>query len=194
MIGPNSGSFSSPFGASGSSQGGDRTLVVSEALAEGVANRIVQQVALLDEQGDAPIKIVVSNAPGGDERAGLSVYDALRSTTAPVTILGSGRIAGAGVLAFVGAEAERRMGLPHVRFRLTSPRAPSHAGAAADLDAQAEEAEAHRQRIIEGLTAATGQSEEQIASDLSAQRAFDAEAAVEYGLIDRIIESRRAFG
>lgn len=186
------GGGGSPFGNSGQSfsRGQEGTLVVSETLTATVGNRIAQQLALLADSSDEPIRIVMSNAPGGNERAGLSVYDAIRSTGAPVTMLGSGRIAGAGILAFVGAEASRRVGLPHVRFRFAPPTAPEHAGAAADLEAQAEEAREQRHRVVECLAAATGQPKEQIASDLSAQRAADAEAAVEYGLIDRIIQSR----
>lgn len=194
MIGSDFGDFASPFGqAGGSSPGppsGERTLVVSEALTASVGNRLLQNLAVLDEPAGAPVQILMSSAPGGDEQAALSVHDAVHAAEAPVTMIGGGRIAGAGIYAFLGADASRRVGLPHVRFCFEPPTAPAHSDAL-DLSAQAEESEEHRARVRALVAAATGQSEEQIRTDLSDHRTFDAEAAVAYGLIDRVVQSRR---
>jgi ATP-dependent Clp protease protease subunit len=106
-------------------------------------------------------------------------------------MLGSGRIAGAGVLAFVGAAADRRFALPHVRFQFREPQEALDDEAAAALDEAAEAARTRRQHIVDLLAEATGQRREQVARDLSSERAFDAEAAVAYGLIRRVVQSRR---
>lgn len=185
-----SSGLSGNFGnASSRDWGGERTLVVSEALTTATANRLMQQLTLLDDSSGVPVTVVMSNAPGGDARAGLSVYDTLRSVCVPVTMVGGGRIAGAGVVAFAGATRERRVGLPHVRFRFEPPTASVHSTGG---DAQAGTAEEQRDRIVQALAVATGQPEERIETDRSARRTFDADAAVEYGLIKRVVESRRA--
>jgi ATP-dependent Clp protease protease subunit len=155
-----------------------------------VAGTLSEQLTVLVAESDEPIQIMMSNAPGGDADAGLSTYDLIRSLDAPVTILGSGRIAGAGLLAFVGAAADRRFALPHARFRFEEPREVVDEGSASDLEQQAEAAADRRRRVVTLLTRATGQSDDQIEGDLSAQRTFDADAAAAYGLIDRVVQSR----
>jgi len=168
-----------------------RTIVVNEPLTTTAVGTLTQQLTLLASESDEPIRIMMSHVPGGDTEAGLSVYDLIRSLDAPVTMLGSGRIAGAGLLAFVGAAAERRVALPHARFRLEEPTATEEAGRAADLERAAAAAADRRERVVTLLATATGQPAEQVAEDLAAQRTFEAEEAVAYGLIDRVVQSRR---
>jgi ATP-dependent Clp protease protease subunit len=167
-----------------------RTLVVNEAITSAVAGRITEQLTVLDAEGPEPIQVIVSNAPGGDPEAGLSTYDLLRALVSPVTILGSGRIAGAGLIAFLGGAAEHRFALPHVRFRLEEPRDPSPSGPADDVAERADAVRDRRRRIVALVAGATGQSEAQVADDLEARRAFSAEEGAEYGLIDRVVENR----
>jgi ATP-dependent Clp protease protease subunit len=168
-----------------------RTLVLNEPLTASVAGQVAQQLAVMDSESADPIQFVMSNAPGGEMEAALSTYDLLRSLTAPITMLGGGRIAGAGVLAFVGARSERRYALPHVHFQLQEPRTAVTPEPASDLEAAADAAAERRERIVRLLAAATGQSAERIKEDLSAQRGFDGEGAVECGLIRRVVQSRR---
>jgi ATP-dependent Clp protease protease subunit len=168
-----------------------RTLVLNESLTAAVAGQLAEQLAVMEAESAEPIHFVMSNAPGGEIEAALSTYDLLRSLTAPVTMLGGGRIAGAGVIVFVGAPAERRYALPHVHFQLEEPQATVDSGSATDLEAAADAAADRRERILRLLAGATGHSEERIEEDVSAQRGFDGEEAVEYGLIQRVVQSRR---
>ncbi len=167
-----------------------RTVVVNEALTPEVAGQIAEQLSVLDAESAEPIWIMVSNAPGGDVAAGLSTYDLVRSLAAPVTMLGSGRIAGAGVLAFVGAPSDRRFALPHARFRFEEPRDTLDEGPATDLEEKARAAAERRERVVSLLAEATGRSEEQIDTDLASQRAFEADEAATYGLLDRVVQGR----
>jgi ATP-dependent Clp protease protease subunit len=167
-----------------------RTIVVNEPLTTAAAGPVTEQLTVLAAESDQPIQIMMSNAPGGEVEAGLSVYDLIRSLDAPVTVLGSGRIAGAGVLAFVGPVADRRFALPHARFRFEEPTEAVAPGAASALEQEAEAAAARRERIVALLAAATGQSADRIEADLTAQRTFEAEAAADYGLIRRVVQSR----
>jgi len=187
------GSGPSPFNFQNHLQGrllDARTLVINEALTPAVAGRVAEQLTVLNAEAPKPIYVLVSNAPGGDVDAGLSTYDLLRSLASPVTMLGSGRIAGAGMLVFLGAPAGRRFALPHVRFRLEEPREAPDTGTARDVAEQADAARERRARIVTLLANATGQPAAQAEEALAAQRAFTAEEAAAYGLIDRVVESR----
>lgn len=168
-----------------------RTIVINEALTSAVAGEIAEQIALLDAESTEPVQVLISNAPDGDLVAGLSTFDLLRSITAPVTMIGGGLISGPGVIAFLGGAAERRFAFPHVRFQLDEPRETVNPGRATEIREEADAARERRARVVSILAEATGQSEEQVESDLSARRAFDGDAAVAYGLIERIVESRR---
>lgn len=169
----------------------DRTVVINEALTRTTAGQVHQQLVVLDNESDDPVHILMSNAPGGALESGFSLYDLLRSMAAPVTILGSGRIAGAGVLCFVGGPAARRFALPHVQFQFMEPEAPADDGSAEDLAGEAERARDRRERMVDLLATATGQSVAQVEADLEAQRTFDADEAARYGLIARVVQSRR---
>jgi ATP-dependent Clp protease protease subunit len=166
-----------------------RTIVLNEPLTPAAAGSLAQQLTLLAAESGDPIRVMMSHVPGGDTDAGLSTYDCLRSLEAPVTILGSGRIAGAGLLAFVGAAAERRFALPHARFRLEEPTGRADPGRAADLERAA--AADRRERVVALLAAATGQSGERVAEDLAARRTVEADEAATYGLIERVVQSRK---
>ena len=167
-----------------------RTLMLNEALTAAVAGQVAEQLTLLDTEAAEPISVLMRNAPGGNVDAGLSTYDLLRSLASPVTMLGSGRIAGAGVLAFLGAPSGRRFALPHVRFRLEEPREALEKRTTGDAAERADVARDRRARIVPLLADATGRPVAQADEDLSAQRAFTAEEAVAYGLIERVVESR----
>ena len=168
-----------------------RTLVVNEAVTERVAGQFTEQLTVLDAESTDPIQVLMSNAPGGDVEAALSVHDLLRALSAPVMILAGGRVVGAAVVAFLGVPASRRFALPHVRFRFELPGASLTGETAGDIGARAEAARELRARVVEVMAAATGQSEEQVEADLSDRRAFDGEGAQAYGLVERVVQSRR---
>jgi len=168
-----------------------RTVVVSEALTTDVAGEITERLAVLAAESTDSITLLMSNVPGGDAEGGLSTYDLLRSLRAPVTALASGRIAGPGILALVGVPADARFALPHARFRLREPTDSLGWGPSANLKEKEAAAADRRERLVAILAGATGQTEAQIEADVSAQRAFQPEEAVEYGLIHRVVQGRR---
>ena len=156
-----------------------RTVVINEALTSTVAGQVSQQLVVLDNEPDDPIQMLMSSAPEGE---GLSLYDLLRSMEAPVTILGSGRISGAGVLCFVGVPSARRFALPHAQFQFTESDVAVEPGSAADLSGEADRVRQRRERMVEILASATGQAASQVDADLEGRRTFDADETARYGL------------
>ncbi len=171
-----------------------RTLVLNEALRSRVAGSIAEQLALLEAESADPIQFVMTTAPGGDFEAALSMYDLLRSFDAPVTMVGSGRISGAAVIGFLGAPRDRRFALPHVRFRLENPQRTAESGRGGNLEPESETLDDLREKVCSVIADTTGQSEAQVASDLSARSGFDPEEAVECGLVHRTVDSREEIG
>lgn len=172
----------------------ERTLVLNEALTSPVAAQISEQLTVMEAESDEPILLMINSVREGEVETGLSLYDLLRSLSASVSVLATGRIVGPGILVLVGAPTERRFSLPNARFRLKGPRSSLSSGRAEDLDTEAEEVQERHRRVVEVLTAATGQPDERVATDLSEERALDAEEAVEYGLIHRVVERRDEIG
>ncbi|MFJ4188592.1 ClpP family protease [Kitasatospora sp. NPDC089509] len=152
------------------------------------ANRVCAQLLLLSaEDPHTDISLYV-NSPGGSVSAGLAVYDTMRLIPNDVSTLAMGFAASMGqFLLTVGARG-KRFALPNARIMMHQPSA-GIGGTTADIEIQAENLE-HTKRAIERITAEhTGQSEEVIRRDGDRDRWFTAEQAVEYGIVDRVVES-----
>lgn len=164
--------------------------MVNGPLTNTVAQEVAEQLTMLEADSEASVEFLMSNVSGGDIEAGRATYDLIRTVAVPVTVLGSGLVAGPGVLAFVGPPKKRRYGLPHFRVRLEDPKeAITETGRT--VEDVAEAMKERRDQIVRLLAEATGQSAEQIATDLASARRFDAEEAQQYGLIDRVVQGRQ---
>lgn len=163
--------------------------MVNGPLTNTMAQEVAEQLTMLEADSQASVELLMSNVSGGDIEAGWSTYDLIRTVAVPVTVLGSGLLAGPGVLGFVGPPKKRRYGLPHIRVRLEDPKE-----AIDETDRTVEEVaeamEECRDQIVGLLVEATGQAAEQIATDLGSGRRFDAEEAQQYGFIDRVVQAR----
>ncbi|MER7670892.1 ATP-dependent Clp protease proteolytic subunit [Kitasatospora sp. NPDC096128] len=152
------------------------------------ANRVCAQLMLLsaeDPRSDIGLYI---NSPGGSVSAGLAIYDTMRLIPNDVSTLAMGFAASMGQFLLTTGARGKRFVLPNARIMMHQPSA-GIGGTTADIEIQAENLQ-HTKRTIERITAEhTGQSEETIARDGDRDRWFTAEQAVEYGLVDRVVES-----
>ena len=183
--------FRNPFGdASGPGRpdGGPRSIVISQAVTDELVAEVSQQLLLLDGESEAPIRVVWTSGPGGDADAALSLFDLQRSLSARVIGIGSGRLQGAAVIAFLGPKADDRYALPHVRFELDAPRS---APGGADVQREAERVAELRQRCADLIVEETGQSAEAVTKDMRERRTLDADAAATYGLVTRVVRTAR---
>lgn len=152
------------------------------------ANRVCAQLLLLsaeDPRSDIGLYI---NSPGGSVSAGLAVYDTMRLIPNDVSTLAMGFAASMGQFLLTTGARGKRFVLPNARIMMHQPSA-GIGGTTADIEIQAENLQ-YTKRSIERITAEhTGQSAETIARDGDRDRWFTAEQAVEYGLVDRVVES-----
>ncbi len=156
-----------------------------------LSQRIAAQLLALAEVSDAPIRLII-NSPGGHVESGDTIFDVIRFIEAPVYVLGTGWVASAGALVFVAAERQRRFALPNTRFLLHQPLG-GVGGPASDVEIEARQIQLMRQRLNRNFSEATGQSIERLQVDTDRNYWLSAEEAKDYGLVGRIVRTRREF-
>ncbi|WOC12835.1 ATP-dependent Clp protease proteolytic subunit [Gordonia sp. MP11Mi] len=156
----------------------------------GVANALVAQLLYLDsEDSERDIELYI-NCAGGDPAAMLAVYDTMRHVHADVATTCVGQAVSVGaVLLAAGAEG-KRSATPHSRIVLHQPGVDGGRGAIPDLIIEAEELVRVRSQIESILARHAGREVERLRSDTERTRVFTAPAAVEYGLIDLVVDDR----
>jgi ATP-dependent Clp protease protease subunit len=133
------------------------------------------------------------NSPGGSFSAMTAIYDTMRFVTCDVETVCLGRAASAAAVLLAGGTPGKRLALPGARVLLHQPSVPEPIqGQTSDLVIQAGELLRTREILEDMLVRHTGQSPERVAADIERDKIFDAPAALDYGLIDRIVPSRRA--
>ncbi len=166
-----------------------RTVLLTEQIDKDLAEDVVTKLLLLDQEGDEPIKLYL-NSPGGDVDAGFAIYDMAQFIDSPVICISAGLTASAAVVALLAAPAERRLSLPNSRFLLHQP-STGVRGSTADIEIEADEILKMRDRINELIAEQTGQDLEKVEKDTQRNFWMDADQALDYGLISRIVESKR---
>ncbi|MGR3323764.1 MAG: ATP-dependent Clp protease proteolytic subunit [Pseudooceanicola sp.] len=164
-----------------------RNVIVAGEINDKVAKQAVTQLLALAEVSDDPINVIVSS-PGGHVESGDMVHDMIRFIRPRVRTIGSGWVASAGALIFVGANREDRYCLPNTRFLLHEP-SGGIGGQATDIGIQAEQLRIMQERFHKLFAEATGQTPEKIAEDTQRDFWLTAEGAVDYGLVGRIVST-----
>jgi len=167
----------------------DRVVFVVGPVEDHMANLVVAQLLFLEsENPDKDINLYI-NSPGGIVSAGLAIYDTMQFIRCDVSTMCVGQAASMGaVLLAAGAEGKRYC-LPHSRVMIHQPLG-GFQGQATDIDIHAREILKLRAQLNEILAAHTGQSVEQIGEDTERDYFMDPRQALDYGLIDKVFESR----
>lgn len=162
-----------------------RNVVITGEINDKLAQRTVTHLLALAEESDDPINVYISS-PGGHVESGDMVHDVIKFIRPKVRTIGSGWVASAGALIFVGAEKENRYCLPNTRFLLHQP-SGGIGGQATDMMIQAEQIRIMRERFDQLFAEATGQTPEKIAADTARDFWLKASEAQDYGLVGHII-------
>lgn len=162
-----------------------RTLVISGEIHQQLASHVVAQLLALDQESAEPITMFI-NSQGGHVESGDTIHDIVRFVRAPVRMVGTGWVASAGALIYVAVPRERRFCLPNTRFLLHQP-AGGAFGHASDIEIEAREILAMRERLNRIMARETGQPLEKIEEDTRRNFWLTAESALSYGLVGKII-------
>ena len=155
-----------------------------------VANMIIAQMLFLEaEDAQKDISLYV-NSPGGSITAGLAIYDTMQFIKPDITTICMGQAASmAAVLLAAGAKG-KRFALPHSRIMIHQPSAHGLAGQATDIDIYAREILRMRESLNKMLATHTGQTAEKVSRDVDRDYIMGPLEAIDYGMIDSIIEHR----
>jgi len=154
-----------------------------------VANLVVAQLLFLEaENPDKDVHFYI-NSPGGSVSAGLAIYDTMQFIKPSVSTMCVGQAASMGALLLAGGAAGKRFCLPHSRIMIHQPLG-GFQGQATDIDIHAREILLVRDRLNRILAQHTGQPIEKIAVDTDRDNFMGGPEAVEYGLIDAVLNQR----
>ncbi|MDQ2678685.1 MAG: ATP-dependent Clp protease proteolytic subunit [Actinomycetota bacterium] len=171
----------------------DRIVFLGSAIDDQVANLVVGQLLHLDaEQPDRPISLYI-NSPGGEMTGFFAIADTMQFVSAPVSTICVGQAASAAAVLLAAGEPGHRYALPNSRVLLHQPHGGAQ-GQSVDIEIQVREMVEMRERMVEMLVAATGQSAARITADLDRDFILRGQQAVDYGVIDQVLPSRRVGG
>ncbi len=164
-----------------------RNVIITGEINDKLARQVVTQLLALAADNDDPINLFISS-PGGHVESGDMVHDMIKFITPRVRTIGSGWVASAGALIFVGADKEDRYCLPNTRFLLHQP-SGGIGGQVTDMQIQAEQIRQMRERFHNLFAAATGQKPEKISADTQRDFWLTTDEALDYGLLGQVIDS-----
>jgi ATP-dependent Clp protease protease subunit len=150
---------------------------------------VTQLLALNQMDPKKPIRVYV-NSPGGHADDGFAIYDVMRYVSAPVFTICTGLAASAATMVMIGAAKGNRYALPNARVMLHQPSQGAR-GTASDIAITAREIIRLREKANEIFARETGHPIDKIEKDMHRDFWMTAEEAVEYGLVDKIVESEK---
>lgn len=167
----------------------ERVVFIVGPIEDYAANLVVAQLLFLESDNpDKDISIYI-NSPGGAVSAGLAVYDTMQFIRCDVSTMCVGQAASMGALLLAAGAKNKRYCLPHSRVMIHQPLGGYH-GQASDIDIHAREILKLRAQLNEIFAAHTGQTVEKIGEDTERDNFMDPRQALEYGLIDSILDNR----
>ena len=168
----------------------ERVIFLVGPVEDYTANLVVAQMLFLEsENPDKDIHFYI-NSPGGAVTAGLAMYDTMQFIKPDVSTLCIGQAASMGALLLAGGAAGKRFCLPHSRVMIHQPLG-GFQGQASDIDIHAREILLIRERLNTILSKHSGQPLERIQADTDRDNFMGAKEAMEYGIIDEVLSSRK---
>jgi len=165
----------------------ERIVFLGTPVNDQVANLIVAQLLHLEsEDPDKDISLYI-NSPGGSIYAGLAIYDTMKFVKPDISTMCMGVAMSMGSLLLAGGAHGKRFSLPNSRILIHQPSA-GFEGQSTDIEIHAREILDMRKRIDKIYAEHTGKTEEEVNHDMERDRFFKPDEAVEYGLIDRVLD------
>ncbi|MEO0139463.1 MAG: ATP-dependent Clp endopeptidase proteolytic subunit ClpP [candidate division WOR-3 bacterium] len=170
----------------------DRIIFLTTPIDDHVAGLIVAQMLFLETQDPEKEIYFYINSPGGYVTAGLAIYDTMQYIKPPVVTVCVGMAASMAAVLLAGGHKGKRLILPHSRVMIHQPWGGAQ-GQATDIEIEAKEISRLKRMLNEILAKHTGQPLKKIERDTDRNFYMSAEEAVEYGIVDKIVEPRKVW-
>jgi ATP-dependent Clp protease, protease subunit len=167
----------------------DRLIFVVGPIDDYMANIVVAQLLFLESENPEKEINLYINSPGGVVTSGLAIYDTMQFIKPDVSTICTGQAASMGAVLLAAGAKGKRYCLPHARVMIHQPLGGVQ-GQASDMEIHVRETLGIRDRLNKILAKHTGQSVEKIKLDTDRDNFLSATDAVDYGLIDKILEKR----
>ncbi|AIY41337.1 ATP-dependent Clp protease proteolytic subunit [Collimonas arenae] len=167
----------------------ERVIFLVGPVNDQTANLIVAQLLFLESENPEKDISLYINSPGGSVSAGMAIFDTMQFIKPDVSTLCTGMAASMGAFLLAAGAKGKRFSLPNSRIMIHQPLGGAQ-GQASDIEIQAREILYLRERLNGILADKTGRTIEQISKDTDRDNFMSAEAAVEYGLIDKVLATR----
>ncbi|MER5262827.1 MULTISPECIES: ATP-dependent Clp protease proteolytic subunit [Saccharothrix] len=164
----------------------ERIIVLGTQVEENIANQIVAQLLLLAAEDPEKDITFYINSPGGSVTAGMAIFDTMQLIEPDVATYAMGLAASMGQFLLSAGTPGKRHALPHARILMHQPSA-GVGGTAADIAIQADMLTRTKHEMAELIAQHTGQPVERIIADSDRDRWFNAQEALEYGFVDKVI-------
>jgi ATP-dependent Clp protease, protease subunit len=166
----------------------ERIIFLGTPIDDQVANLVVAQLLHLESQDPEKDISIYVNSPGGSVYSGLAIYDTMQFVKPDIQTMCVGVAMSMGSLLLAGGTKGKRAALPNSRILIHQPSA-GFEGQSTDIEIHAREILAMRDRLDEIYSQHTGRPKDEVRLDMERDRFFTAEQALDYGLIDRVLES-----
>ena len=166
----------------------ERIIFVGTEIDDGVANVVMAQLLHLADGGADRETSLYINSPGGSFTALMAIYDTMQFVPTPVATYCLGQAASAAAVLLAAGEPGRRFALKHSRVLLHQPATGGGQGTVSDLALQADELLRVRSQVEDVLSRHTGRTVDQLRLDTDRDKVLTAQQAVEFGIVDQVIE------
>jgi ATP-dependent Clp protease protease subunit len=168
----------------------DRIVFIGTEISDDLANSVIAQLLFLAKENKTQDVNVYINSPGGSVTAGLAIYDTMQFVPCPVATYCIGQAASMGAVLLAAGSEGKRHALPHARIMIHQPWGGAQ-GTASDIQIQAQEIERLKETLNRILARHCRKTEEQIRKDSDRDYFMSAQQALDYGLVDHVVESVR---
>ncbi|HLQ84067.1 MAG TPA: ATP-dependent Clp endopeptidase proteolytic subunit ClpP [Pseudogracilibacillus sp.] len=167
----------------------DRIIMLGSAIDDNVANSVVAQLLFLEAEDSTKDISIYINSPGGSITAGMAIYDTMNFIKADVSTIATGMAASMGAFLLAAGAEGKRYALPNSEVMIHQPLGGTQ-GQATDIQIHANRIIEMREKINKILAERTGQPIEVIAKDTDRDNFMSAQAAADYGLIDKVLTNK----
>ena len=170
-----------------------RQIIISGEVTEELAEKVVTKLLVLEaDSATKPIYVYI-DSPGGSVYSGFAIFDMIRFIKAPVKTIGMGLVASAAAIILLSAKKANRFALPNSHYLIHQPLSEMK-GVATDLEIHAKEIERIKAKINSLIANETGKTIEQIFQDTERDYWLNSEEAYNYGLVSKIVTTRKELG